>query len=138
MTYININRSPFEICTVSGNQTSGSTPVFDTTTRDWSSFNSSTKKIETGVDTYGEAYMSPNSNQYGLAVVKENSSGTNYYLHGQIMPESTTSGAGNIDGRGDDTSHHIGSEHLFLYYNAIAIVLTADTSRCALVLMRLS
>lgn len=137
MTYINKNKSPFELCTVSGNQTSGSTPVFDTTTRDWSSFNSSTKKIETGVDTYGEAHMSPNSNIYGLAVVKENSSGTNYYLHGQIMPESSNSGAGS-HGRGDDVAHHIGSEHLFLYSYALAISLTADTSRCVLSLMRLT
>ena len=138
MTYINMNRSPFELCTVSGNQTSGSTPVFDTTTRDWSNFNTSTKKIETGVDTYGEAHMSPNSNQYGLADVKETSSGTNYYLHGQIMPESSHGNAGIIDGRGDDVAHHIGSEHLFLYYNVLAISLTADTSRCVLSLMRLS
>ena len=136
MTYIQRSSgvSPFDIAKISGNNSSGTTNVFDTVTKPWASFNSSSKAIETSSTVYSEAMHSPASNTYGLA--RTGVSGASPHLQGQIIPESSVSGAGGVS-RGDDVAIHFGTSHLSVYLWSVAFNVAADTTTSHMKLIRM-
>lgn len=137
MTFIKkLGVSPFDVVKISGNhtQTSSDTVVFDTISRTWATFDSSTLAISTDSETYSEAAHAPDSNLYGYARVGE--SGSNYYTNGQLLPESTTQGAG-WHSRGDDISYHFGTSHLSVFLYSAGMTNDPDVSQSHLKLIRL-
>tara|TARA_Y100000592_G_C5463948_1_gene315598 strand:- start:103 stop:522 length:420 start_codon:yes stop_codon:yes gene_type:complete len=138
MSYIqrsatNSSITPFDIGKMSGSTAIGSHQIFDSFNVSWLSFNSSTGVISASTPFFTEACFSPNSNSYGNSRVGQ--SGSSFYTQGQILPESTFSGAGG-SGRGDDVSFYFASSQ-FPYWTFIASTNTApDTSLTHLKLMR--
>ena len=130
--------SPFAVCTISGSNTIGasvnfvSTTVFDTTDQSWASFNSSTKKIDTTVDTFAVACYSPNSNSFGILTYQTPPT-DDMVIRGQVLPIS--SGTGGSIARGDDQAYYISSSQLFQYRLVASATETPDTARSVMTLM---
>ena len=138
MSYLNQDVRPFDTVTISGNNTvtaSGNyllTTVFDTPSQDWASFNTTSKKIETSVDTFATAIYSPNSNPYGILTYQTPPT-DDLVIRGQVLPVSTTGGS---QSRGDDQAYYINNEHLFQYRTVSAgSTQTPDLTRSVLILM---
>jgi len=136
MTYIQASSgaSPFDIAKISGNNSSGTTNVFDTVTKPWVSFNTSSKAIETSSIVYSEAMHSPASNTYGIA--RTGVAGSTSYLQGHILPEYSFTNAGGYS-RGADTAIHFGTTHLSVYLWSVSFVTAADTTTSHMKLMRI-
>ena len=139
MSYIQRDSSPFATCTISNSNAIAAsgvyylTTVFDTPDKSWATFNSATKKIDTGVDTFGVGIYSPNSNIYGILTYETPSAG-DMVLRGQNLPIS--SGAGGSVSRGDDQSFFVDSSQLYQYRLISAGVSQApDLTRSILILM---
>ena len=138
MSYLPRDVSPFSVCPISGSNTisgSGSylqTTVFDTSDQNWATFNTTTKKIDTAVDTFAVACYSPNSNVYGMLTYQTPPT-DDMVLRGQVLPVSSS--AGGSWARGDDQAYYIASSQLFQYRLISSATETPSLTRSVMTLM---
>ena len=144
MSYIqrSVDQTPFCTATISGSDAIPaddpfiSTTAFDTTTANWAVFDSSTKDIETSVDTLAFCAFSPNNTTSGGSFYAFNSApNTTQLLRGMIRGESDAFSAGGTT-RGDDVSFRVDDTVRFQYsFITSGLSETPDTARSVMYMM---
>ena len=144
MSYIvPTSSSPFNTVLISGNNTipqgSGyqATPAFDTPAFGWARFNTSTKAIDTSVDTLATSAIVPENVNIAVTFYYHDAPNSEDYLRAMAVGESAYTSSGATK-RGDDVSIKVGTTHHVRYTSGVGVNSNsgaADTDRSVMYLM---
>ena len=145
MSYIIQSESPSPFATVkcSGTQTipqAGAfkdTPAFDVPDKEWAEFNTSTKGVDTGIDTLSFSALVADNINVAVTFYYYNDPNSEDYLRAMAVGESQYTSAGWTK-RGDDISIKVGDTHKVRYTSGVGVNNNsgaADTDRSVMYLM---